>query len=32
MVRPYNKAWGWVLEMYGYTIAAKIAGLQHDLR
>lgn len=27
-----DKAWGWVLEMYGYTIAAKIAGLQHDLR
>ena len=27
-----DKEWGWVLEMYGYTIAAKIAGLRHDLR
>mmetsp|Transcript_15949 Transcript_15949/g.52339 ORF Transcript_15949/g.52339 Transcript_15949/m.52339 type:complete len:517 (-) Transcript_15949:81-1631(-) len=27
-----DKEWGWVLEMYGYTIAAKIAGVRHDLR
>mmetsp|Transcript_63547 Transcript_63547/g.200965 ORF Transcript_63547/g.200965 Transcript_63547/m.200965 type:complete len:560 (+) Transcript_63547:123-1802(+) len=26
-----NKAWGWVLEMWGYTIAAKIIGVSHDL-
>jgi|TARA_B110000967_G_scaffold101460_1_gene104158 hypothetical protein len=26
-----DKEWGWVLEMYGYTIAAKIAGVRHDL-
>lgn len=27
-----NRDWGWVLEMYGYTIAAYRVGLQHDLR
>mmetsp|Transcript_23437 Transcript_23437/g.76276 ORF Transcript_23437/g.76276 Transcript_23437/m.76276 type:complete len:519 (+) Transcript_23437:33-1589(+) len=26
-----DKAWGWVLEMYGYTVAAKLAGVEHDL-
>ena len=30
--READKAWGWVLEMYGYTIASKIAGVRHDLR
>jgi hypothetical protein len=27
-----DKEWGWVLEMYGYTIAATMVGLKHDLR
>jgi hypothetical protein len=27
-----DKEWGWVLEMYGYTIASAIVGLRHDLR
>merc|ERR1711862_116608 len=26
-----DKAWGWVLEMYGYTVAAQITGVKHDL-
>lgn len=26
-----DKAWGWVLEMYSYTIAAKGVGVAHDL-
>ena len=26
-----DKAWGWVLEMYAYTCAAKAAGVSHDL-
>ena len=27
-----DKEWGWVLEMYGYTIASAMVGLKHDLR
>eukprot|EP00982_Pelagococcus_subviridis_P001000 8354-Pelagococcus_subviridis.AAC.1 len=27
-----NKEWGWVLEMYGYTIASWLSGVRHDLR
>jgi hypothetical protein len=27
-----EKAWGWVLEMYGYAIASAMVGLKHDLR
>ena len=27
-----NRDWGWVLEMYGYAIAAYKIGLSHDLR
>jgi hypothetical protein len=26
-----DKAWGWVLEMYAYTCAARAVGLSHDL-
>lgn len=26
-----DKAWGWVLEMYAYTCAAKAVGISHDL-
>lgn len=26
-----DKAWGWVLEMYAYTVAAKGVGVSHDL-
>ena len=25
-----DKAWGWVLEMYGYTMAATMVGVPHD--
>ena len=25
-------AWGWVIEMYGYTLAAYKLGISHDLR
>jgi len=27
-----KKAWGWVIEMYGYTLAAYKLGIAHDLR
>jgi len=29
---PAKKAWGWVIEMYGYTLAAYKMGIAHDLR
>ena len=32
MDKEADKEWGWVLEMYGYTIASKIVGLRHELR
>jgi hypothetical protein len=27
-----KEAWGWVIEMYGYTLAATKLGIRHDLR